>query len=192
MPWSNSGGGGSAAGVSSYNSRTGVVTAQAGDVEALFTAAGQIFQGTGSGTGALVLPPGYQIGYDQITATVNVTSTTEASGTTIIGGSAYTFDGGLIMAEFFTPWAIAPSVAGGLVVSLFEGSTEIAKIGELSGSGTQPATAFCARYPFTPSAGSHTYTVTAFVSSTSGTPRISAGAGGTATFSPAFLRLTKV
>lgn len=48
-----------ASGVSSFNTRTGAVTLAAADVEALFTAAGQVFQGTGSGTGTLVnISPG--------------------------------------------------------------------------------------------------------------------------------------
>lgn len=50
-----------AAGVTSFNTRAGAVTLLAGDVEALFTAAGQLFVGTGAGTGALLAngTPGY-------------------------------------------------------------------------------------------------------------------------------------
>lgn len=42
------------AGVASFNTRTGAVTLQVGDVEATFTAAGQLLVGTGSGTGTLL------------------------------------------------------------------------------------------------------------------------------------------
>jgi hypothetical protein len=48
----NSTGGG--AGVSSFNTRTGAVVLSAADVESTFTAKGQLFAGTGSGTGDLV------------------------------------------------------------------------------------------------------------------------------------------
>jgi hypothetical protein len=41
-------------GVTSFNTRSGAVTLTAADVEALFTAKGQLFLGTGSGTGALL------------------------------------------------------------------------------------------------------------------------------------------
>jgi hypothetical protein len=41
-------------GVTSFNTRTGAVTLSAADVEALFTASGQLFVGTGSGTGTLL------------------------------------------------------------------------------------------------------------------------------------------
>lgn len=44
----------SSGGVSSFNTRTGAVTLAVGDVEALFTAEGQILLGTGSGTGELL------------------------------------------------------------------------------------------------------------------------------------------
>jgi hypothetical protein len=43
----------SSGGVTSFNTRTGAVTLQASDVEGLFTAKGQLFAGTGSGTGEL-------------------------------------------------------------------------------------------------------------------------------------------
>jgi hypothetical protein len=36
-------------------------------------------------------PPGFEIGYDQITSPVNVASTTEASGTTVITCGALRF-----------------------------------------------------------------------------------------------------
>ena len=50
-PGGSGGGGGS--GVSSWNTRTGAVTLAAADVEGLFTATGQVFVGTGVGTGVL-------------------------------------------------------------------------------------------------------------------------------------------
>jgi hypothetical protein len=44
----------SSAGVISFNTRTGAVVLTAADIEALFTAQGQLFAGSGSGTGGLV------------------------------------------------------------------------------------------------------------------------------------------
>jgi hypothetical protein len=43
---------------------------------------------------------------------------------------------------------------------------------------------------FTPTAASHTYTVTVFGSSAAGA--VGAGAGGTAAYVPAFIQFTKV
>lgn len=45
-------------GVSSYNTRTGAVVSEAADVEELFTAEGQLFVGTGNGTGELLAKGG--------------------------------------------------------------------------------------------------------------------------------------
>lgn len=53
-----SGGGTVSNTVTSYNTRTGAIVSQLSDVTSLFTAAGQIFEGTGAGTGSLTsLPP---------------------------------------------------------------------------------------------------------------------------------------
>lgn len=142
------------------------------------------------------LPPGYEFGYDQITAGVNVASTTEATGTTIISCAAHTFDGSPVMCEFYSPLVVLPAANPGLItVSLFEAATQI---GELAwervgtGAGVVTYASISASLRFTPTAASHTYTITAFVNSTTGTPSIGAGAGGTATNVPCFCRFTKV
>lgn len=164
-----------------------------GAVEALFTAAGKILQGTGSGTGAEVFPPAYEFGHDAQASTVNIASTTEATGTTIIAGSAHTFDGGLVMAHFWAPsvyTGTAPSTY--VIVSIFEGSTEIVAFGAVYISttvSTGGVTSQGIQSPyqgwlrFTPSAGSHTYKITAMASSLTGTPAVAGGC---------FLRFTKV
>ncbi len=140
-------------------------------------------------------PPGYEIGYDQITSNVNVVSTTESSGTTIISAAAHLFDGGPVVAEFFgflLPANVA-AVEDFLAVSLFEGATQISRLAILDlFAASLIEAAIGGRYRFTPTAGLHTYTVTAFVNSTSGTPKVIAGSGGTAGNPPAFIRFTKV
>lgn len=150
--------------------------------------AGQITIGvSGSASGA-------EISYTQITASVNVTATSEAAGTTIISPGAITFNGSPVLVHFFAAWLKTPSGAidQGITVSLFEGATEIARLATAFTQTTAslrlgPANGF---YRFTPTAGAHTYTVTAFVPSTAGTPQVVAGPGGTAANQPAFLRFT--
>lgn len=145
----------------------------------------------GAATPAWAYPPGHEFGYDQITGNVSVTATTESAGTTVITCAAHTFDGAAVMAEFFAPW-VSTGHGASVIVSLFEGSTEIGKICEFD----DPSTTFSngspmtGRLKFTPSAASHTYKVTAINNGATGT--INAGAGGTATFVPAFVRFTKV
>lgn len=138
---------------------------------------------------------GFEIGYDQITSPVNIASTTEATGTTIITCGAHTFDGAAVLATFFAPYIEnGTAAAASVTVCLFESSTQITRLCTLVlASGTlQEAYSPCAVYRFTPTAGSHTYTVTAFANSTTGTPSVGAGAGGTAAHAPAFIRFTKV
>ena len=132
-------------------------------------------------------PPGYEFGYDQITTNVTVSSTTEASGNTVISCAAHTFDGAPVVAEFFTPRVECGST-GFVIVCLFEGATELGQLavhnttsGSASGRGS---------LRFTPTAGSHTYTVTAFRVNNNGT--IHAGSGGTAAVVPTYIRFTKV
>lgn len=140
-------------------------------------------------------PPGYEVGYSQITSTVNVVSTTEASGTAIISPGALTFDGTAVIAEFFCPIANLPTAAAGnfLIVSLFEGATQITRLvaAQTPSVTAQEGVALYGRYRFTPTAASHTYSVTAFANSTTGTPAIIAGAAGTGAYPPAFVRFTK-
>jgi len=137
---------------------------------------------------------GYEVGYDQITSPVNITGTTEASPTTVIAGSEHAFDGSPVIAEFFSPSVLPPTVASqALIIMLFEGSTEIGRWGDIrSPSASLNAIPVTLRYRFTPSAGNHTYSIEAFVSSVTGTPAIQAGAGGSAAYLPAYLRFTKV
>ncbi len=139
-----------------------------------------------SGTSLKVLGsglPGYEIGYDQITGNVTVSSATEATGTTIITCAAHVFDGSPVIAEFFCA-VISPGSGDFVLVSLFEGSTQIARFCRVAS--TDPG---MGKVRFTPSAASHTYTVTGFRSTNNGT--INAGAAGTAVYPPTFIRFTK-
>jgi len=151
-----------------------------------------IISGGGGGGGAT--SPGFEVGYDQITASVNVVSTTEATGTTIISAAAHTFDGAAVLCHFFSPRIVTPTVAGqAVVVSLFEGATQIGRIAELNTSAAASEFASISGYlRFTPTAASHTYTVTAFANSTTGTPSVQAGLGGTGAEAACFVRFTKV
>jgi hypothetical protein len=159
-------------------------------------AASQVPVASSSSAGAWAYPPGFEINYTQITAGVNVASTTEATPTTIISPGAITFDGTAVLVHFYSPAVKPPTAAAGdfLRVSLYEGATEIGLVAFLQ----QPASTAQESVPvtgwlrFTPTAASHTYTIGASVNSTTGTPTISAGAGGTATFVGAFVRFTKV
>lgn len=139
--------------------------------------------------------PGQEIGYAAITSSVSVTDTSESTATALISSGDLSFDGAPVIAEFFSPKVVPPAtVQGGIVITLFEGATQIGRFGQIlnSLSGLSDAYEFFARYRFTPSAGTHTYKLCAWVTSTTGTPQIVAGPAGTAAYMPAFLRFTKV
>lgn len=137
---------------------------------------------------------GREIGYDQITATVNITGTTSGTATTIIAAAAHTFDGTPVLLEFSCPQIITPSVAGNSVgIGLYEGGSLVSLLATvLTPAAANMRAPVCARQRFTPSAGSHTYTIAAFVTSTTGTPQAVAGTGIGAGQAPTFLRFTKV
>jgi hypothetical protein len=106
------------------------------------------------------------------------------------------FDGSPVICEFFGTLTTPSTTAASLNLCLFEGATEITLLGGSfigSSSGTnQLETTLSFKYRFTPTAGLHTYTVTAFTSATTGTPAIAASAASSGTFPPAFIRFTKV
>jgi hypothetical protein len=88
-----------------------------------------------------------------------------------------------------------PNVAAGglVVVSLFEGATQIGRFGAVENTVVTVAALdvpLYSRIRFTPTAASHTYTVTAHQANGNGT--VGAGAGGTGAYPPAFVRFTKV
>jgi hypothetical protein len=140
--------------------------------------------------------PGTELAYQQVTGNVNIVSTAEATGTTIITMPATVFDGTPVMVEFFTAQLICDTgtVGDHATISLFESSTQIGRLCRADVVSTAQATQqpVTGRLRFTPTAGSHTYTVTAFADSTTGGPAVGAGAGGTSTLVPAFCRITKV
>lgn len=165
-------------------------TVDAAGIEATFTAAGQIYQGTGAGTGGLVLPPGYVFGYDQITAPVTQSSTTEATPTALIACAAHVFDGGAVMLEVFFPDANPQGTPGFCRVVVFEGATEIGRLGQIQNdAGANVQGPFIGKIRFTPTAASHTYTIGAYGSAA--TTIFTAGVGGTGAYGPGYAQFTK-
>lgn len=93
-------------------------------------AAAQVLEALDASDVAWAYAPGTELGFSQITAPVNVTSTTEATGTPIISPGALNFDGGPVMVEFFCPYVSLPaalSVNNFVVIALFEGANEITR-----------------------------------------------------------------
>jgi hypothetical protein len=135
---------------------------------------------------------GAEIGYDQIIASVNVTATSEAAGNLCIQCSAYTFDGSPVLLQVFSPYFYVNNT-NTIILNLFEGATNLGRIAlmqTISGNGGGDSQALFCQYRFSPSAGSHTYKLTAFVNGNNGT--FGAGPGGGTNNMPAYARFVKV
>lgn len=129
-----------------------------------------------------------ELDYVQITSNVAISATTEAGSDTVITGNAVAYDGSTrICIEFFAPLVDARQF---VVVSLWDGSSELGWFGQWEGNNatTMGPPMLCRRF-LTPSAATHTYSVRAYRGATAAT--VFAGAGGTATTLPAYLRITQ-
>lgn len=132
-----------------------------------------------------------EIGYDQITAPVTITSTVESAGAAIISCAAHTFDGTAVVLEVYFPYVSEQVAVESTLVSLFESTTQIGRLCEVQNDAASDVIwPIYARYRFTPSAGSHTYVIAGKASSATGTI-FGAGVGGTGAYLPAFARFSK-
>lgn len=140
------------------------------------------------GTGAYSVPSGggtqgTEIGYDAITSAVSITATTNTTANVVISCAAHTFDGSPVLLQVYFPdWQT--SGFGGAF--LFEAGTNLGTLA-LRQTGRSESSSFLR---FTPSAGSHTYTINALDTSGGGT--ITCGSGTIGVEYPAFARFTKV
>jgi hypothetical protein len=181
VPYIN--GGGSGGGVISGVTITGV------------GASGKVPVATNATAGTWAFPPGFEIGYAQITANTSITDTADATATALISPGALTFDGGAVLCTFYAPAITTDNAATAdtVTVTLFEGATQICRLGTTRTAviASPVQNAVCMMFRFTPTAASHTYKLCAFATSNSGA-NIVAGVAGTAAFAPAFIRFTKV
>lgn len=137
---------------------------------------------------------GRELDYVEFTANVTPTATTEGAADVVVTGSAVTYNGStIILIEFFANNARAAIDAAGRSMTfwLYDGSSSIGQIGLTSTPANNIANnpIHCVRR-IIPSAGSHTYSVRASVSGSSGL--IGAGAGGAGNASPGWIRITRV
>jgi len=132
-----------------------------------------------------------ELGYAQITATVAIPVGTDAAPTDVVSLPALTFDGGVYYLEVVLPSVVTgATLASELIVSLWEGATDLGRIARLK----TPAAAIMVapvheRRRLTPTAGVHTYRARAFALTAAGS--IEAGAGGVGLLSPAFIRAVR-
>jgi len=125
------------------------------------------------------------IDYAQATSNVSITGTSLASPTSIVAGSAVTWDGSTkILLEFFA----INSTKGTTFFStgFYEDGSNINQGSYMTAS---PYGFYYSAYRITPTAGSHTYSVKGCVDAGSG--QVQCGVGGSGTSAPAYLRITR-
>lgn len=148
-----------------------------GDGSATYTPTG----GGGGGSGA-------ELDYVQRTSDPTGTSitATEGSPTTVLTSNSITVDGSTpIIVEFYAS-VFEASTSAALIANLWEGTTT--DLGRLIN--IQATVTAHARRRFTPSAGSHTYTIRLWRSG-SATARIYSDVGGAGKYMPAFMRISE-
>jgi Uncharacterized conserved protein (DUF2190) len=178
----------------------------------IWDASGDLVQGTGSNTAAKLTkgptgtvptagasslayayPPCYEFDYVQKTSNSSITGTSAGAANTLVTGAAVTYDGSTaVMIEFFSAFMTPDTGASGrdITIGIFEGSTEVGRVGYLAGVVTGPVYGVVhGALRLTPTAGSHTYIAKAWVSAGTGT--VGGGAAGAAA-GPMFMRITKV
>ena len=132
-----------------------------------------------------------ELGYSQITSAVSVTGSDIA----VIGDLTVVCDGSPVAIEFYSPRLdLAGTTLGdGCEIYLWVDGVKTGRIAERyhPNAATGPYTTTYGVRRLTPSAGSHTFKITATRQGAT-SPSISAGAGTTTTQSPAFLRVSKI
>lgn len=131
-----------------------------------------------------------ELSYVEVTSSLTVTATSDATAQTFVSSAAIAYDGSTrILIEIWCPYM---DITGNqaIVLNLYDGSTDLGRIANLetvNGSGLTSETVSGKRF-LTPSAATHTFHIKAW--KTAGTGTVGAQAGGTATYMPAWLRIT--
>jgi predicted secreted protein len=127
---------------------------------------------------------GSMLGYAEVTASVTVTATTEGTANTVVTAPAIACDGVTpVVVEFYTPFSIPAAGGNYIIYVLFQDGSAIGWLSRNDANGPVHA-----ERRFTPTAGSHTYSVRAFVNT--GTATTSAGPAGSSQYVPAHLKIS--
>jgi hypothetical protein len=129
-----------------------------------------------------------ELAYVERTTSQTVTGS-EISPTDIVSSGAVTYAAARILIEFYSPAVTVGSGSSSCIVTLWDGASNLGWFA-LSGqtSASQVSAAMYAKRYLTPSAGSHTYKVRAWPGV--GTALIDAGAWGSGTYPPMFIRVS--
>ena len=135
-----------------------------------------------------------ELGYSQITSAVTVTaSSTDASPVTVIPALTVVCDGSPVLVEFFAPFWANNAAGGYLNIGITQDGT-LKNRWATNYAGANTAAGQTLQLRTTPTAGVHTFAVTANVNGNPAAGSINAGTygAGSGTSPPAFLRVSKI
>jgi hypothetical protein len=127
---------------------------------------------------------GQEVSYVEITSSsIGVTTTTDATATTIFAGTEIEYDGYPIIIEFYSPRALIGTTV--IHTVLYQDGSNLGRMSTQSASGPVRV----ARR-ISPTPGPHTYSIRAFVDGGLG-GAITSGAGTAGTLMPSYMRITR-
>lgn len=124
-----------------------------------------------------------QVAFQTFTANVTISATTPATANTVVTAPAFTASAVPYLIEFACP-VLTPGASGGLVPMLYLDGSAVGGVGGLTTSQTIGYVAFV----HTPSAGSRTYSIRFYRTTSNGT--VEAGDGTGTNYRPGFIRVS--
>lgn len=133
---------------------------------------------------------GLELAYVEFTANVTITATSEASATTIVTAPALDLDGQAILVEFFCPRLDVADTADDVLITLWDGSTDLGRLGWHIVTGADLSFPVHLARKITPSKGQHTYSVRGWKVG-AGSAVANAGTGTAGSLLAGFIRVTR-
>ena len=134
--------------------------------------------------------PGLELAYTEFTADVTISATVEASATTIVTAAALDLDGQAIDVEFYCPRLDVADTADDVLLTLWDGSTDLGRLAYLISTGADMSWPVHATRKITPTVGQHTYSIRGWKVA-AGAAVAKAGSGGTGSLLPGFIRVSR-
>lgn len=139
--------------------------------------------------------PGTELAYGELQTALSITAGSEGGSQLVVAASAFVSDGTPVIAEFYSPRVLSPNdaVNGTIYLQLWEGGAVLCfLLGVTTPVAGQLAVPALARRKFTPTAGSHTYSIRAYLGTGTVGAWVYGGTGVGSTYAPAYIRVTKV
>lgn len=133
---------------------------------------------------------GLELAYTEFTSDVTISATVEASADTIVTAASLDLDGQAILVEFFCPRLDVADTADDVLLTLWDGSTDLGRLGWHIVTGADLSFPVNLARKITPSKGQHTYSVRGWKVG-AGSAVANAGSGDTGSLLPGFIRVTR-